>query len=99
MILATISPELKPKSAKVGPKDPETGTADVVAGRLTLGVGDGVGLFVGIGDGLGLGVAVGVGDGLGLGVFVGVGVGVEPDGVETKAGSSAACTIKLLVKV
>ena len=103
---AKVNP-LNPRSAS-----PNTAKATVSAlvpasGRLE---GVEVGVFVGLGVGLGvadvltLGVGVGVevslGVGLGVGVSVAVGrvVGVA-DGVDTNAGSSAACTIKFLVRV
>ena len=71
-------------SAIVGVKLPESGTGAAVAVAVALGVA----VPVAVGDGIGEAV------GLALGVDVG-----EADGVDSKAGPSAAWTIKVLVKV
>lgn len=81
--------------------------------RMMLGVKlPDLGSSVGVADGLAVGVMVltgvalgdAVDEGFGVGVLVRVGVGVVvtfgvADGVATNAGSSPACTTKLLVRV
>ena len=68
----------------MGVKLPESGTGAAVAVAVDVGVA----VTVAVGDGVGEAV------GLALGVDVG-----EADGVDSKAGPSAAWTIKVLVKV
>lgn len=70
----------------MGVKLPESATGEMVG----LAVAAGVPVTVGVG--------VGVGVSVGLGVGVGVGVN-DADGVDSKAGPSAAWTTKVRVKV
>ena len=69
----------------MGVKSPVTGKDSGVDDEVALGVAEGVAVIVG------LGVDVGLTDG--------EGVGVLPDGEDTNAGASPACTIKFLVRV
>lgn len=71
-------------SVIVGVKLPESGTGAAV----DVAVASGLAVPVAVGDGVGAAV------GLALGVAVG-----EADGVDSKAGPSAAWTMKVLVKV
>lgn len=90
----------------VGVKLPALGIPDSVEGILALvGAGDAVEVAVGVD--VGLFVGAGVGEGEAVGLLVGLAVGLAdvvgatpPDGVDSKLGSpSAACTIKVLLKL
>ena len=85
----------------MGVKSPVTGTGSTVADGLAPIVAEGVTVAVGSSVGVALGVGVGLEVILGVtvGPNVGVGLGVFPEGVATKAGTSPACTIKFLVRV
>lgn len=89
--------------------EPESGRlADCVAVGFAVGFGEAVGFMVADADAVAVGLidgdadAVAVGDGFNdgdaVGLIVGANVGVA-DGVETKAGLSAAWTMKFFVKV
>jgi hypothetical protein len=76
-------------SRSVGVKSPVIGKDSGVAEGVAITVGLGVGVAVGVMEALGVDV----------GPDVGVGLGVLPEGEETKAGTSPACTTKFLVSV
>ena len=79
----------------MGVKSPVTGKGPDVAEGVILGVAEEVAVAVGFGESVGLTEALGVV----VGPNVGIGLGVLPEGEDTKAGTSPACTIKFLVRV